>query len=410
MQKTKKTALVLGGGGSRGAYEIGVWQALREMGIKIDLVCGTSVGSINGAMIVQDKFDLAVTLWQELDTSMIFDLDLPDKSSAGTSSKTAKDSSETKKSKGSEVNIAGIPLDEAKAYAREILKNGGASTDGLRALLNKYIDEDAVRNSSIEYGLTTVELPSLVPHYLFKEEIPRGKLADYILASSSIAPAVQPHEIDGTEYIDGGFADVVPIQLALDKGAENIIAVNLQAVGILRREKFKEAEKSSDFFKTISCAWDLGNVLVFDQDHARRLIRLGYLDTLKSFDILGGNLYAFPRRVFDKKTLLYAECAAKLFELDPLTIYTRGTFEHALADAIIRYQETFRQKNEKSERFRLPASLESIGKKLSRKTLVLQLAEELRKPTSKQILSSRAASALIREELNAARYISAFLL
>ena len=397
MRKMKKTALVLGGGGSRGAYEIGVWQALREMGIRIDLVCGTSVGSINGAMIVQDKFDLAVTLWQELDTSMIFDLNLPDKSTG--------DNTQTP-----EFNIAGLPLTEAKAYAREILKNGGASTDSLRALLDKYIDEDAVRNSPMEYGLTTVELPSLVPHYLFKEEIPRGKLADYILASSSIAPAVQPHEIDGTEYIDGGFADVVPIRLALEKGAENIIAVNLQAIGILRRENFREAEESADFFKTISCAWDLGNVLAFDRDHARRLIRLGYLDTLKSFDILGGNLYAFPRKILDKKTLLCAESAAKLFGLDPLIIYTRETLNHALADAILCYQESPRQKDEPGERFRLPASLESLGKKLSRKALVLQLAEELRKPTSRQILSSKAATALIREELNAARYISAFLL
>lgn len=40
----------------RGAYEIGVWQALREMGIPIDLVTGTSVGAINGALIAQRRF------------------------------------------------------------------------------------------------------------------------------------------------------------------------------------------------------------------------------------------------------------------------------------------------------------------------------------------------------------------
>ena len=45
--KKKKTALVLGGGGSRGAYEAGVWQALTELGIEIDIVTGTSVGAIN---------------------------------------------------------------------------------------------------------------------------------------------------------------------------------------------------------------------------------------------------------------------------------------------------------------------------------------------------------------------------
>jgi len=72
----RKTAFVLGGGGARGAYEIGVWQGLRELGIKIDLVTGSSVGAINGAMVVQGAFDLAVSLWKELDTSMVFAIDI----------------------------------------------------------------------------------------------------------------------------------------------------------------------------------------------------------------------------------------------------------------------------------------------------------------------------------------------
>ncbi|MFR4798878.1 MAG: patatin-like phospholipase family protein, partial [Lentihominibacter sp.] len=64
----KKTALVLSGGGSRGAYEIGVWKALKTLGIQIDMVMGTSVGAINGAMIVQDDLNLAENLWLQLET------------------------------------------------------------------------------------------------------------------------------------------------------------------------------------------------------------------------------------------------------------------------------------------------------------------------------------------------------
>ena len=55
----KKTALVLSGGGARGAYETGVWQALTELGIKIDIITGTSVGAINAAMVAQDELELA---------------------------------------------------------------------------------------------------------------------------------------------------------------------------------------------------------------------------------------------------------------------------------------------------------------------------------------------------------------
>ena len=50
-----KTAIVLAGGGSRGAYQIGVWKALREMGIDYQLVTGTSVGALNGVLMVQQK-------------------------------------------------------------------------------------------------------------------------------------------------------------------------------------------------------------------------------------------------------------------------------------------------------------------------------------------------------------------
>ena len=71
----KKTAFVLSGGGSRGAYEIGVWKALKELGVEIDMVFGTSVGAINGAMVAQDEPELAEKLWMQMETGMIFDID-----------------------------------------------------------------------------------------------------------------------------------------------------------------------------------------------------------------------------------------------------------------------------------------------------------------------------------------------
>ena len=51
-----KKGLVLAGGGSRGAYQIGVWQALRELDFQIQAVAGTSVGALNAAMVAQEDF------------------------------------------------------------------------------------------------------------------------------------------------------------------------------------------------------------------------------------------------------------------------------------------------------------------------------------------------------------------
>ena len=118
-KKTEKTALVLSGGGSRGAYEAGVWQALTELGRKIDIVTGTSVGAINGAMVVQGDLELTVKLWREIETHMVFDV-----------------------SEGMQ------PIQ----YAKEIITNKGAGTSGLKKLLKQYINEEAVRNSPIDFG------------------------------------------------------------------------------------------------------------------------------------------------------------------------------------------------------------------------------------------------------------------
>ena len=59
-----KRALVFSGGGSRGAYECGAWQALEEMNIRIDAVYGTSIGAINAALVAQGDLTTALELWE----------------------------------------------------------------------------------------------------------------------------------------------------------------------------------------------------------------------------------------------------------------------------------------------------------------------------------------------------------
>ena len=68
-----KTALVLSGGGARGAYQVGVWKALEELNIKCDIVVGSSVGSINGALYTQGDFNKAYNLWKKLSIEDVFE-------------------------------------------------------------------------------------------------------------------------------------------------------------------------------------------------------------------------------------------------------------------------------------------------------------------------------------------------
>ncbi|MEG0829593.1 MAG: patatin-like phospholipase family protein [Anaerovoracaceae bacterium] len=369
--KDSKNSLVLSGGGSRGGYEIGVWKALRELNFPIHIVTGASVGAINGGMIVQNTFDESVALWQELETHMVFDIDVDEDRT--------KEQSAKKRLNGFDFEVGGMSPVEALAYAREIVTKGGAGSSGLKDLLDKYIDEKLIRESPIEFGIVTVEFPSMKPHYLFKEDIPHGKMKDYILASASCFPAVQPTTIQGKKYIDGGYADVMPIEMAMNKGADNIVGVNLDAAGFVRKNTIKEAQEHASKLIIIESHWNLGNFLIFDKNNTHRIIQLGYLNTMKAFHRYDGDAFTFEKGAFPEKTLRKAEAAAKIFGVDPLKVYSVETLNQAL--------------------------IPKIRKTLSAQGLTVRIAKDLALHSGGSIFLNKHFLRLFRTEVLAAAYI-----
>ena len=72
MGQKKEFGLVLAGGGGKGAYEIGVWKALRETGkIKIGAVSGTSVGALNAVLFAVGDYESAEDIWMHIDMDKI---------------------------------------------------------------------------------------------------------------------------------------------------------------------------------------------------------------------------------------------------------------------------------------------------------------------------------------------------
>ena len=53
----RRYGLVLAGGGTKGAYEVGAWKALKELDVEITAIVGTSIGAINGALFLQDDYN-----------------------------------------------------------------------------------------------------------------------------------------------------------------------------------------------------------------------------------------------------------------------------------------------------------------------------------------------------------------
>lgn len=262
----RKTALVLGGGGSRGSYEMGVWQALREMGTEIDIVTGTSIGAINGAMVVQGEYEAAAALWNTIETAQV--IDIPVKETDMLKQKV---------------------LQTYQSFAINFVKDGGTDTAPLKRTLQTVVNEDKIRSSVMDYGLVTIEMDTGIPHELFKEDIPNGKMIDYIVASASIYPAFQPHEIDKVRYLDGAYYDNLPVKMALEKGATDIIAVDLGAFGVVKKEVLALADRAT----YIRSYWNLGPTLVFDFSTMQHNMRLGYLDALKAFHAYEGCAFTF---------------------------------------------------------------------------------------------------------------------
>jgi NTE family protein len=140
------------------------------------------------------------------------------------------------------------------------------------------------------------------PHLVTKNKTDSTKLCDYIVASTSCFPALEMKEIDGDKYIDGAYYDNLPINLAVDMGADEVVAIDLESIGIKRDVKNKDIKVT---YIRPSC--DLGSFLVFDKNTIRKNMRLGYNDTMKAFKELDGDIYTFKKNDLEKNYKKYGE-------------------------------------------------------------------------------------------------------
>lgn len=298
-----KRALVLSGGGAKGAYQLGVYKALKRLGIKIDIITGTSIGAINGALLVSGDYRKAKKLWISTKTS----------------------------------NVLHHDISNPKEYAdiaKEYIKNKGLKFDKAEEYISKIIKESKVRKSKIDYGLVTVNLKTKVPKMLSKDQIPNGKLISYISASAACFPAVEKKEIDGEYYIDGGYYDNLPINLAIDMGADEIIAVDLSALGI--KQKVKSKNIKIDYIKSNN---KRKFSLNFSPSNSKRSMKLGFNDTMKHFNMLDGKTYTFNRKDLEKNYQKYSENYINLIKLILLSDKKNFAISDLLRNK--RYQDIF---------------------------------------------------------------------
>lgn len=259
--------LVLQGGGAQGGYHMGVVKALKELDIEIGAITGTSVGALNGAILTQGDYDQALALWEQMDPRMLFNED-------------PEVYNELVKKK---LNLKNTHL--YFEFLRKIIKQKGLDIEPLTQMIQEYVDEDRVRDSQIDFGLVTVSLTDWKAMEIFVSDMPEGSLGDYLLASSFL-PAFSPKHLQGKRFIDGAFHDNLPINLISKKEVTEIVAVELQSIGIVQPPKDKQLK-----IRRIVPSGELGSILEFDAAISKLNIQMGYLDTMKSYGHFEGNRY-----------------------------------------------------------------------------------------------------------------------
>jgi len=179
--KPPRLGLALGGGAARGFAHIGVIQVLEENGIKVDLVAGTSAGSLVAALYASGKGGKEMqTLAENMDEGAITDWSFP---------------------------LRGLIRGEALArFIRE--KTGGKGIDQM----------------ALPLGIVATDLSDGSP-ILFRA----GDTGTAVRASSAVPAVFQPVKIGRREYVDGGLVSPVPVRFAREMGAQLVVAVDISS-------------------------------------------------------------------------------------------------------------------------------------------------------------------------------------
>jgi len=186
-----KTAFVLGGGGRWGAVEVGMLRALAEADIRPDLIVGTSIGAINGAMFASDPtpagIDTMNQLWDDVAKSDLL---------------------------GANV------WERVKTLTRTRVAIQDAAP--LREMLERSLTVERIEDLATPFQCVAASIERAAEHWF-----DRGPLVDALLASSAVPSLFPPVEIDGEHFYDGGLVDSVPIDRALDLGATRVYVLQV---------------------------------------------------------------------------------------------------------------------------------------------------------------------------------------
>lgn len=230
--------LVLAGGGGKGAYQVGVFNALLEFDIKIMAVSGTSVGGINAfayACLTNEEIN---KLWDDF---KFVDFFRPD----------------------------------------DDWSDGISDRIGLENILNRYVDEEKLHNA-IPIFNTICETPGL-PEYKLLNNKSKEEVTKILLATSALPAIYSKVEINGKMYQDGGIADNLPVAPLYENDYRDFIVVSLSKGARIDKNRFK-VNKLIEIVPSHDLGAFMNGTLNFSQDYKEFAKRLGYYDAKRALN------------------------------------------------------------------------------------------------------------------------------
>jgi NTE family protein len=185
-----QTAFVLGGGGILGAHEVGMLRALSEAGIRPDLVVGTSVGAINGALVAADPDGAATRLaglWQGDELREAF--------------------SESVWGRLARLARSGTHLH---------------SSEPLQRLLDSVLPGKDFADLEVPFHCVAASIERACARWFAA-----GPIVPAVLASCAVPGLLAPVEVDGEHYFDGGLVDSIPVGRAISLGARTVYVLHV---------------------------------------------------------------------------------------------------------------------------------------------------------------------------------------
>lgn len=293
---SKEYGVVLEGGGAKGAYQIGVWKAFLECGLKIKGVSGVSVGALNGALICMDDYEEAESLWKRLTYSSVMNVN------------------DEQMDKLMKRDLKAINLKELTKDTGKILSEGGIDINPLKKLIEEWVDEEKIRKSQIEFVFGTFLVSKLKEVEITAWEAESSNLKDYLLASAAL-PAFRNEKLHGMKYLDGGMFNNVPVDMLINRGYKDIIVIRIYGIGL---EKPVKIPKDVNIIE-IAPRINLGGILEFNPDKIKRNIEVGYYDAMRCLRSLKGKIYYIDNKLSEEaciNELISVNEAAKMALLE----------------------------------------------------------------------------------------------